>query len=162
MPGRDKSEIFTPLPVSTVASCEGWSGILVFWYALFFTINGGKKMKQYEYTWKKWGKQPNQAMRHQEDIECPYCDYHFSKHEYIVGFSNSDYLKRPTVCKINPCAGVVVKECPKCFELCFQHIYQLSLDRVTKTVMTLPDFFKVPGVKEAFLKMTEEVRDRNL
>jgi len=119
-------------------------------------------MTKDEHTWKSWGKQPNQTMHHQTDCECPYCDYNFSEYEFVIGFSNSNYMKRdrdPVLEKINTCAGVVVKECPKCFELCFQHIYQLSLDRATETVMTLSDFFKVPGVRETFLKMLNEVNN---
>lgn len=114
--------------------------------------------------WTSWGKQPNQTMRHQGDRdECPYCGYDdqllFMLNAYIVGFSTQ--VDHETNCydPDNPCVGIVVKECPHCFEHCVCHIYRQGAERLARKALTKPDFFKVPSAQKTFLKMLKGLKN---
>lgn len=116
--------------------------------------------------WKSWGVRPVDGSKHQFGVHCPHC-----RHEeeddffaYIVGFSNDreEYLKpnyEGTALIGYRSLGVIVKECPKCFGIFYHHIHidSLYLDTFNSVMEEEPEFFRVSGVKENFLKMLKEL-----
>ncbi|NQT49860.1 hypothetical protein HQ571_04160 [Candidatus Kuenenbacteria bacterium] len=115
-------------------------------------------------TWKRWGKQPNQAMRHQFDQDvCSHCGYREGMllYKYGVGFSNElefckpEYENNKIVRYL--AVGVLVRECPQCFEHCYSHVYKISCTVIERQVNKYPPFLIVPGAYEAFMQMLKEV-----
>ena len=110
--------------------------------------------------WISWGKQPNNAMRHQYDQdECPHCDYRDDNlffYEYIVGFSDKPDDRRSMY--ENDRAGMAVKECPKCFATFTSHVHGPEMRTVNQHVARDENFIKILDAKEAFLKMLKEVK----
>jgi len=73
--------------------------------------------------------------------------------EFFVGFSNEKEEYKKSTWSGYPMAGVVVMECPSCFELSWCHIDEEKchdgwLERLS-----------VPTAKEAYKKMLERLRD---
>jgi len=110
--------------------------------------------------WTSWGKQPNSAMRHQYDQNiCPHCDCHEDRlffYEYIVGFSDKPDDRWSMY--ENDRAGMAVKECPKCFATFTSHVHGPEMRIINQNMARDENFLKVPGAKEAFLKMLKEVK----
>ena len=122
-------------------------------------------------TWKSWGKQPNETMKRQEDQdECSHCGYlersqqgHAGQlRHYAVGFSNKPEYCKPEYADKHPerqAVGVLVKECPKCFQFCHCHMFRIGCMLIERKVDKNPQFFKVPGVYEIFMQMLKEMEN---
>ena len=112
---------------------------------------------KYTRDWKKWGKQPNSAMRHQDDHEeCPACAYRIISdristfYPYVVGYqSQKPYFNR---------VGMIVIECPKCFEFFTSHVHTTDTF-LAEQVLEHPDYFKIPKARKALLQMLEEKKE---
>ena len=109
-----------------------------------------------DHEWKNWGKQPSSAMKHRGDWhDCPYCTHRQqSLYSFIAGFRASDVFN----------LGFIIIECPKCFQLSFFHAHSDNMEtakaiELDRRINKDPNYLKVPGAREAFLKMLNEVND---
>ncbi|NQT49859.1 hypothetical protein HQ571_04155 [Candidatus Kuenenbacteria bacterium] len=105
---------------------------------------------KYTRDWKKWGKQPSNAMKHQDDWEeCPICRFRRSSHfyPYIVGYRS---LKR-----YHASVGELVIECPKCFGFFTSHVHETDIF-LAEVAHENPEFFEIPEAREALLRMLKK------
>ncbi|MDZ7799127.1 MAG: hypothetical protein U5L76_06035 [Patescibacteria group bacterium] len=87
-----------------------------------------------------------------ELFRCPSCDYNFGHQltncfPYTVGYSNKpDYKKNHRE------QGILLLECPQCFEIIWFHYPgDIFISSVIRELKKNPKYFKVAGTKEAFL-----------
>jgi len=121
----------------------------------------GKRVREKE--WQSWGIQPNSSMTHQLGINCPYCDYYQRQkdmYRYVVGFCNDEKYRKPTYPGAGLFvnfrrAGVVVIECPKCFEKFFAHTSEELNHSIERYMRDNPEYLLIPGAYEDYLKMTK-------
>lgn len=104
--------------------------------------------------WQSWGVQPHEEMKHRvSPFECPHCWYsHMNWWELFVGFSDEKEEYKKSTWSGYPMAGVVVMECPSCFELSWCHIDE------EKCHVGWLERLSVPNAKEAYGKMLERVK----
>lgn len=104
--------------------------------------------------WRSWGISPHEEMKHRlEPWECPYCNHQHQRYwEHCVGFSDEKEEYKHSSWANFSMAGVVVIECPSCFELSWCHITEESCDDNWLQMLS------IPTAKEAYRQMLERVK----
>jgi len=116
-------------------------------------------MGEHDHKWKSWGKPPSQVHWYQRDPdECPHCSYHDRSffYQYFVGFSDNPD-DRGSMYE-NDRAGMSTHECPQCFMVFKRHVHGPEMPIINQKMARDANYLKVPGAKEAFLRMLKEVK----